>query len=74
MARKNPNKLTDQQQKFVDEYLTDPEQNATAAYRKAYPKCSEKAAEAAASRLLRNVKVATAIQCTSSNPFGLKAA
>jgi len=62
MARKNPNKLTDQQQKFVDEYLTDPEQNATAAYRKAYPKSSAKAAESSASDLLRKPKVAAAIQ------------
>ena len=62
MARKNPNKLTDQQQKFVDEYLTDPEQNATAAYLRAYPKSSQKAAESSASDLLRKPKIAAAIQ------------
>ncbi len=62
MARKNKNGLTDQQQTFADEYLKDPEQNATSAYRKAYPKSSEKAAESGASRALRNGKVAKYIQ------------
>ncbi len=57
MARKNSNGLTGQQQRFVDEYLADPEQNAKAAYMKAYPKTKGNAAEASASRLLRHAKV-----------------
>ena len=49
-------KLTAKQQKFIDEYLID--LNATRAYKAAYPKCkSDEAANAASSRLLRNVKV-----------------
>lgn len=51
-------KLTPQQQRFVDEYLADPEMNGTAAYRRAYPNCkSDEAAAAAASRLLSSGKV-----------------
>lgn len=53
---KNEKKLTAKQQKFVDEYLID--LNATRAYKTVYPKCkSDEAANAASSRLLRNVKV-----------------
>jgi phage terminase small subunit len=62
MARKDKRKLTDQQRKFADLYLKDPELNASAAYREAYPKCSVKAAESGSSRLLRNEKVAAYIQ------------
>lgn len=50
--------LTPKQKLFVDLYLADPDLNATAAYRRAYPKCkSDAAAAAAASRLLRIAKV-----------------
>lgn len=49
--------LTEQQKAFCDYLLTDPEQNATACYMRAYPKATEKAATAAASRLLTNVNV-----------------
>lgn len=49
--------LTEQQKAFCDYLLTDPEQNATACYQKSYPKATEKAATAAASRLLTNVNV-----------------
>lgn len=53
---KSEKKLTAKQQKFVDEYLID--LNATRAYKTVYPKCkSDEAANAASSRLLRNVKV-----------------
>lgn len=53
---KKSKKLTAKQQKFIDEYLID--LNATRAYKAAYPKCkSDEAANAASSRLLRNVKV-----------------
>lgn len=53
---KTTKKLTSKQQKFIDEYLVD--LNATRAYKAAYPKCkSDEAANAASSRLLRNVKV-----------------
>lgn len=49
-------KLTDQQHKFADEYIKT--LNAADAYRKAgYKPHSENATNAAASRLLRNVKV-----------------
>ncbi len=54
-----PRKLTNKQQIFVREYLID--LNATAAYKRAGYKAGGNAAEAAASRLLRNVKVAAAV-------------
>lgn len=54
--------LTPKQQRFVDEYLADRELNATAAYRRAYPKCkSDDAAGAAAARLLGNVRIKAAV-------------
>ena len=50
--------LKGKQKDFADYLLQDPEQNATAAYRKAYPKCkSDDAAYACASRLLSSAKV-----------------
>lgn len=50
--------LKGQQKDFADYLLQDPEQNATAAYRKAYPNCkSDDAAYACASRLLSSAKV-----------------
>lgn len=49
-------KLTEKQRLFVNEYLID--LNATRAYKKAYPSCKkEETINAAASRMLRNVKV-----------------
>lgn len=49
-------KLTPKQKIFVDEYLVD--LNATRAYKIAYPSCKkEETINAAASRMLRNVKV-----------------
>lgn len=48
--------LTDKQERFVNEYVID--LNATAAYKRAYgSNLTEGAASAAASRLLKNVKV-----------------
>ena len=48
--------LTNAQKRFCDEYLID--LNATRAYKVAYPKCKEdETANAASSRMLRNVKV-----------------
>jgi len=63
--KKNPPKSSDhlppKQQRFVQEYLIDP--NATAAYKRAgYKVTSDAAAQAAASRLLANPKVAEAIR------------
>jgi phage terminase small subunit len=52
--------LTAKQQRFVDEYLID--LNATAAYKRAGYAGEGNSAEAAASRLLSNVKVSWAIQ------------
>lgn len=52
-------KLTPKQEAFVREYLID--LNATAAYKRAGYKATGNAAEAAASRMLRGVKVAAAI-------------
>lgn len=52
--------LTPKQQLFVEEYLKD--LNATAAYKRAGYRAKGKAAEANASRLLRNAKVAAAVQ------------
>ena len=49
-------KLTEKQKIFVNEYLVD--LNATRAYKAAYPSCKkEETINAAASRMLRNVKV-----------------
>lgn len=54
--------LKGKQQRFVEELLADKERNATAAYRKAYPKCkSDDAARAAASRLLASANVKAAL-------------
>lgn len=48
--------MTDAQKRFCDEYLVD--LNATRAYKVAYPKCKkDETANAASSRMLRNVKV-----------------
>lgn len=48
--------MTDAQKRFCDEYLID--FNATRAYKIAYPSCKkDETANAASSRLLRNVKV-----------------
>ena len=48
--------MTDAQKKFCDEYLID--LNATKAYKVAYPNCKkDETANAASSRMLRNVKV-----------------
>ncbi len=50
------NNLTEKQKRFCDEYLID--FNATRAYKVTYPNCqTDEAANAASSRLLRNVKV-----------------
>jgi phage terminase small subunit len=55
------NTLTARQQRFVEEYLID--LNATAAYRRAgYAAKTDNAAFASASALLRNLKIAAAIQ------------
>lgn len=52
--------MTDKQRKFCDEYLIDC--NARRAYKAAYPNIkSDEAADAAASRLLSNVKVSAYI-------------
>lgn len=54
--------LTAKQERFVQEYLADPNLNATAAYRRAYPKCkTENAAAVSASQLLRNPKIQQAV-------------
>ena len=50
-------KLTERQKRFVDEYLSDPELNATAAYKRAGYTAQGNAAEVNASRLLSNAKV-----------------
>ncbi|MEC9067825.1 MAG: terminase small subunit [Pseudomonadota bacterium] len=52
--------MTPKQERFVEEYLID--LNATAAYRRAGYKARGNAAEVSASQLLRNPKVAGAIQ------------
>lgn len=58
----NENGLTPQQQAFADYYLEDQDRNAKAAYLKAYPKSSDKAAESSASDLLRHPKVSLYVQ------------
>lgn len=55
-----PLRLTPKQQRFVDEFLVD--LNATAAYKRAGYAGSGNTAEVNAHRLLRNAKVAEAIQ------------
>ncbi len=54
---KNKNGLTKQQQGFCNSYRTDPELNATRAYKKNYKVKTDLAARTAASRLLTNVNV-----------------
>lgn len=66
--------LTAKQQRFVAEYLID--LNATAAYKRAGYRATDNAAEAAASRLLSNVKVRAAIDVSiekRSNDLGIDA-
>ncbi len=58
MSSKKP--LTPEQQRFVDEYLVDP--NGTKAYHVAYPNAPLTSCPGLASRLLRNVKVKAEIQ------------
>ena len=53
-------RLTDQQRRFVEEYLID--LNASAAYKRAGYKAKGNSAEVAATRLLRNVQVQDAIE------------
>lgn len=60
MARANPYGLRELQWRFVQEYLVD--LNASAAYQRAGYKSRGNAAEAHASRLVRNGKVTAAIQ------------
>lgn len=55
-----PSKLNPKQKRFADEYLVD--LNATAAYKRAGYAAEGNSAEAAASRLLSDVKVAAYIQ------------
>lgn len=50
--------LQKKQRIFADSYLADPDLNATAAYRVAYPTAKGKSAETSASRMLSNAKVA----------------
>ena len=58
---KNKDDLTDQQKKFIEEYLVD--MNGTRAYRVAYPSVKKnETAAALASRLLTNDKVKKAIE------------
>ncbi|MCE7797867.1 terminase small subunit [Sphingobium sufflavum] len=54
-------RLSMQQERFVHEYLSDPELNATAAYARAGYRASGQAARTAASRLLRQPAVKAAI-------------
>lgn len=55
--------LTEKQKRFANEYLADPELNATRAYQIAYPKVKKyETAAAAATRLLKNVNVAAYIE------------
>ena len=66
--------LTPKQARFVAEYLID--LNATAAYKRAGYDAKGNAAEAGASRLLSNAKVAQAIQASidkRSNDLGIDA-
>jgi phage terminase small subunit len=58
---KSPEQLSPKRQRFVQEYLLAP--NATAAYKRAgYKVTNDATAQAAASRLLKNPKVAEAIR------------
>lgn len=60
-------KLSAQQQAFIDHLLADPAMNATAAYKRAYPRCrSDAAARANAARLLTNANVQEALQAAQA--------
>ncbi|GHV74882.1 phage terminase small subunit [Spirochaetia bacterium] len=53
--------LTKAQLNFIDNFIANDFQNASAAYRKAYPKSKAESARREASRLLTNVDIKTAI-------------
>lgn len=57
MARRNENNLTDKWQIFCDALLADEKMNGTEAYRQAYPKVSQRAAEVNAAKLLGKAEV-----------------
>ena len=57
MAKTNPHGMTDQMFVFARAYVENGFTNAAGAYRSAYPKCTEKAAESHSSRLVSNGKV-----------------
>lgn len=57
MATRNENGLTDRWQVFADAYRADPELNAAAAYRKAYPKASQRTCEVNGAELLKKTEV-----------------
>lgn len=55
--------MTDKQKMFAEEYVADPELNASRAYMKIYRNCkSEKAAAASASRMLANANVSAYVR------------
>lgn len=62
MPKRDEYGLTKQQRGFADDYLADPQQNATGAYRNHYKAKNDNTAAASASKLLRNGKVAAYIQ------------
>lgn len=54
--------LTGNQVRFAEEYIAATPRNATAAYRRAYPKSSRAAAEVSAAKLMANPRIAALIQ------------
>lgn len=54
--KRDENKLTPKQMLFIEELLADEQMNATAAYLRVF-KCSQKSAEASASRLLSDARI-----------------
>lgn len=62
VAKLNKNGLTDKQQLFADNYLSDSELNATKAYMAAYPKPSADSARRLGSKLLTNIDIKNYIE------------
>lgn len=55
--------MTDKQRMFAEEYIADPDMNATRAYKKVYKNCkTDEAAAANASRLLKNANVSAYVR------------
>lgn len=68
MARRNKNGLTNNWQVFADAYVSDPNRNMAEAYKKAYPRCTnKKTAHTEASYLLKKPEIQQYIDRVTEN-------